>query len=144
MGLDSNNLFRLLQAVLNILNTLYKMLYTNTVDSVYFEITIIICFAALMSIVFRYLRQPAILAYMLTGILLGPIGLFHLQHNITLSSLGELGVTFLLFMLGLELKLRELKSIGLPVLIIGSLQMWFTFVIGFFIAFFLGYDSITA
>lgn len=110
-------------------------------ESIYLEITIIICISAVLAIVFRYLRQPTILAYILTGILLGPVGLFHLKNDLTLESLGQLGVTFLLFMLGLELKLRELKSIGFPALIIGTLQMWFCFFVGFFIPFLLGYGT---
>lgn len=113
-------------------------------ENIYLDITVIICLAALLSIVFRYLKQPAILAYILTGILLGPVGLFHLSDHAALHTLGQLGITFLLFMLGLELKLKELKSIGKPALIIGSLQVWFTFIGGFFVAFLFGLENITA
>ncbi len=113
-------------------------------EGIFLEITIIICLAAALSIIFRILRQPTITAYLLTGILLGPVGLFHLENHLTLESLGKLGVTFLLFMLGLELKLRELKSIGLPAVIIGTLQMWFTFFLGFYISLFLGYSTMAS
>ncbi len=125
-----------------ILHKLYFILYTIIVESIYLEITIIICLAAGLSILFRLLKQPLILAYIVTGILLGPLRLFDLHHHLTLESLGQLGVTFLLFMLGLELKIRELKTIGLPALIIGTMQMWFTFVLGFFLAFFLGFGTL--
>ena len=113
-------------------------------DHIYYEIAVIICCAAGLSIVFRLLKQPAILAYILTGIIINASHIFDVQNHLTLQSLGELGVTFLLFMLGLELKLRDLKSIGIPVVVLGALQMWFTFVLGFFLSLFLGYDRIPA
>ncbi len=113
-------------------------------EGIFLEITIIICLAALLSIFFRLLKQPAITAYILTGILLGPFGLFHLEHHLTLETLGKLGVTFLLFMLGLELKLRELKTIGFPALVVGTLQMWFTFFLGFYVSLMLGYSMIVS
>jgi Kef-type K+ transport system membrane component KefB len=113
-------------------------------ESIYFEITVIICLSAVLSIVFRYLKQPFILAYILTGIILNYFGLVRVHNQEALQSLGQLGITFLLFMLGLELKLKELRSIGLPAIIIGSLQMWFTFVLGFFLAYFLGFSQLPA
>lgn len=105
------------------------------------NITVILCFAALLSFVFRLFKQPAILAYILTGIILGPMGLFQLDDHITLSTLGQFGITFLLFMLGLELKIRDLASTGKAFVITGVLQMWFSFVLGFFLALFLGIDK---
>jgi CPA2 family monovalent cation:H+ antiporter-2 len=113
-------------------------------EGLYFEITVIICLASALSILFRFIRQPAILAYILTGVLLNYFHVFEANSHINLESLGELGVTFLLFMLGLELKLRELKTIGLPAVIAGSLQMWFCFVLGFFIAYLLGFNNMAA
>lgn len=112
--------------------------------NIYFDITVIICLAAVLSILFRMLKQPLILAYILTGIILGPLGLVKLGDTEALHTLGQLGITFLLFMLGLELRLKELKSIGKPVLIVGTLQVWFTFVTGFFLAFVLGLPKVTA
>ena len=106
-------------------------------DSIFIDITVVIALAAFLSIVFRFFKQPAILAYILTGILLGPLGLFHIQNSGSLQTLGDLGITLLLFMLGLELKLRELRSIGKTAIILGVLQIWFTFIAGFFLSLFL-------
>lgn len=113
-------------------------------SGIFFDITVVITLAAVLSILFRFIKQPPIFAYIVTGILLGPIGLFHLTNKDALTTLGQLGITLLLFMLGLELKLRELRSIGKTAIIAGSLQMWFTFVLGFFFSFLLGFSQITS
>jgi len=104
------------------------------VGNIFFEITVIICVAAVLTILFRLLKQPAILAYILTGILLGPLGLIHFDNHESLRTLGQVGITLLLFMLGMELKLKELHSIGKTAIIAGLLQLWFTFFAGFFIS----------
>ncbi len=109
-------------------------------EGIFSEITVIIVFAAAFSLLFRLFRQPPILAYIVTGILLGPLGLFHLEHIDDLRMLGQLGITLLLFMLGLELKLHELRSIGKTVLIAGFLQMWFTFFLCLSLLLLLGID----
>ncbi len=113
-------------------------------EPIYYQIAVIICAAAAMSILFRLLKQPAILAYILTGILINASHIFPADSHLTLQTLGELGVTFLLFMIGLELKLKDLKSIGIPVIVSGTLEMWFTFVLGFFLALAIGYDKLPA
>ncbi|MBP6882207.1 MAG: cation:proton antiporter [Candidatus Levybacteria bacterium] len=110
-------------------------------DSVFFELSIVIIVAAFLSILLRYLRQPSIIAYILTGIILGPLGIIHLKNPESLQTLGQLGITLLLFLLGLELKLHELKSIGKTALVIGSLQMVTTLGLGFGVATLLGFSA---
>lgn len=110
-------------------------------ESIFSEIAIVIIVASVLTIIFRYLRQPSILAYILTGIILGPLGFFHLQNKDALQTFGQLGITLLLFMLGLELKLHELRSIGKTAIIAGTLQMVGTFVLGFGLSLLLGFSS---
>lgn len=111
---------------------------------IFFEITIIVCLAAFFSFIFRFFRQPPILAYILTGIVLGPLGLLNLQGQEVLVSLAEIGITLLLFMLGLELKFSELKSVGKASVIIGLVQIIFTSLVGYFICIVLGFSQITS
>ncbi len=106
---------------------------------IFFDITIIICLASLLTILFRLLKQPPILAYLLTGILLGPLHLFPITSSDSLAALGQFGVTLLLFMLGLELRPKELESTGKISLVLGSMQVIISFVVGFFLASFLGF-----
>ncbi|MFH1833299.1 MAG: cation:proton antiporter family protein [Candidatus Levyibacteriota bacterium] len=111
---------------------------------IFFEITIIICLASLLSVVFRLLKQPTILAYILTGIIVGPFGQLQFGNQEIFRVLAELGITFLLFMVGLELKFNELRSVGKIAIITGITQIIFTSIIGYTIALLLGFSSLPA
>lgn len=112
--------------------------------SVLFEITVIICIAAFLAVIFRFFKQPAILAYILTGILIGPFGQIQLGHLDQLKNLAQLGITLLLFMMGLEFRLRDLRSIGFTAGIIGAGQIVITWICGYFIAIALGFNPTSA
>lgn len=112
--------------------------------NVFFEITIILSLAAFLSLIFRIFKQPLILAYILTGIIIGPFGQLQLGGREFIETLGEFGVTLLLFMLGLELKLTELRSIGKTAATIGAAQIILTFILGFFAATLFGFESLSS
>ncbi len=113
-------------------------------EGILFEITIFICLASVISIIFRLLKQPAILAYILTGIIIGPFGQLQLHNQEELKTLSQLGITLLLFMMGLELKLKELRSIGKTALSVGGLQILLTSIIGFLGGRLFGFSPLTA
>ncbi len=81
--------------------------------------------AALAALTHR-LRQPLIVGYFLTGVLLGPHGLGWVSEKVQVERLGELGVVFLLFLLGTELSLERLRPLLKPALVGGSLQIGVT------------------
>ncbi|MCF3652475.1 cation:proton antiporter [Synoicihabitans lomoniglobus] len=70
--------------------------------------------AAFVSILFRWLKQPAIIGYLAAGLLLGPYVLPHtpIHDSVNLSSLSELGVLFLMFYIGLEFDLGKLRPVA--------------------------------
>lgn len=96
-------------------------------ESIFFEITIIISLAAFLALFFRLLKQPPILAYILTGIIIGPLGLIPIHNQPLITVLGDLGITLLLFMLGLEIKISDLRSFGKEVILVGLGQIIFSF-----------------
>lgn len=110
----------------------------------FLELTILVGIASLLSIVFRFLKQPPILAYILAGVIIGPFGDLQLQNKEALQTLGQLGVTLLLFMVGLELRIKELRSIGKVALATGMAQIVFTSLIGYFISLQLGFSPIAS
>lgn len=110
-------------------------------EHIFFEITIIIVVASVLSIIFRALKQPVILAYLVTGIILGLLRVFSPEQIANLQTLGQLGITLLLFTLGLELKLHELRSIGKTAIIAGGLQMWLTFFLSLSLLLILGIEK---
>ena len=113
-------------------------------QNIFLEITIIICLAAFVAVIFRWLKQPIILAYILTGILVGPLGFFNLSNKDVLQLMAQFGITLLLFMVGLELKLSDLKSVGKVSLLTGIGQIVFTSLIGYFISLALGFSVIAS
>lgn len=113
-------------------------------EHIFFEITVVIFLSAILCIIFRFLKQPSILAFIITGILVGPLGPLHFENHDLMNSLASIGITLLLFMIGLELKLTELKSLGRNLLIAGMAQIVLTSIAGFGISMLLGFEAITS
>jgi len=118
--------------------------YTISVGSIFSEITIVILLAALITIIFRFFKQPPILAYILTGIIIGPFGHIQLQNQDGLHALAQIGITLLLFTLGLELKLKDLRSIGGAAIGIGISQILLTGLAGYSLGTVLGFSSLSS
>ena len=92
--------------------------------------------AAIVTIVFRRLKQPVVLGYILAGVIVGPhtppFPLVGDQE--TIKTLSELGVIFLMFSLGLEFSFRRLREVGATAVIAAVLEillmMWLGFQLG--------------
>lgn len=94
-----------------------------------------------VSFLARLLKQPIIIGYVLSGILfaLGKSGSgLNADLIVTMS---ELGIMFLLFLMGLEFDLRSLKYLGKDIFILTTIQSIILFAIGFFTAYFFGFSS---
>jgi Kef-type K+ transport system membrane component KefB len=87
------------------------------------SIGICVSAAALLAVVGWRLRQPLILAYLLTGVVIGPNGLKWVPNQESISTVAEIGLILLLFVIGLEIDLKKLASAGAPVLLTGALQV---------------------
>jgi Kef-type K+ transport system membrane component KefB len=107
-----------------------------------FDIGIIILFSAILAYIARFLRQPIIIAYVLAGLIVGPVGLGIITNTEEITLLSELGIVFLLFSVGLEIDFRRLSHVGFATLVGGTLQVVLTFFIGFFVGMLFGLDSV--
>ncbi len=105
-----------------------------------FNIALIIITATIVAYIARALKQPLIAAYVLTGIILGPIGFGLIKDVEVIRALSELGIAFLLFIVGLEMNLNKLKEVGLISSIIAIFQVLATFFFGIFVATQLGFN----
>ncbi len=110
--------------------------------NLFFEITLILSLSAILSILFRAIKQPPILAYILAGIIIGPFGRFQLENLELLRVFGEFGIALLLFMIGLELRIKDFKNVGMASLVSGFLQIAITFGLVFLISGFLGFSQL--
>jgi Kef-type K+ transport system membrane component KefB len=87
-------------------------------------IGICIAAAALLALVGWRFRQPLILAYLVTGVVIGPHGpLGWVTDQASIASVAEIGLILLLFIIGLEIDVKKLASAGPAVLLTGALQV---------------------
>lgn len=86
------------------------------------EAVTVLAAAVAVVLVCARLRVPSVVGLLLTGLLIGPGGLGWVAETETVAILAELGVAFLLFAIGAELRLSELKELGRPFLLGGSGQ----------------------
>jgi Kef-type K+ transport system membrane component KefB/voltage-gated potassium channel Kch len=108
-----------------------------------FELAAIILIAAVLGVLMRQLKQPLILSYLVTGFIIAYIGWINLDKE-TFKLFAELGVVFLLFLIGLEINYDSLRLVGRQSIILGLGQIIFTFVFGFLIAIFFNFNFLAS
>ncbi len=94
--------------------------------SVLKDVVIILGLSVLIILVFHRLRIPSILGFLLTGIIIGPYGLSLIKASHEVELMAELGVIFLLFVIGIEFSIKGLMSIKRTVFLGGFLQVSLT------------------
>jgi CPA2 family monovalent cation:H+ antiporter-2 len=99
------------------------------------SLALVLCVAAVTTVVFQRLRQPVVFGYLLAGLIIGrhtPIPLVANQEIV--QTLAEMGVILLMFGLGLEFSLRKLLEVGptagMVAVIQSSAMVWFGYLIG--------------
>ncbi len=108
------------------------------------ELAIVVLIATAFGIIARFLKQPLILGFILAGTLISYFGFFNINNQGVLSTLSDLGIMFLLFLVGLEIDFKSLKLIGGTSSIIGLFQIILTAGFGFGISHLLHFNFITS
>ena len=105
------------------------------------EIVIIFALSTAVNFVFQKINIPAIVGFLITGVLAGPHGLGFIgaEYVHDIEILAEIGVILLLFTIGIEFSLTNLMKIKRAVILGGSLQVGLTILLVFGIAAFFGY-----
>lgn len=106
--------------------------------SIFFEIALVLSLGTLVSLIMRIIKQPMIIGYILTGILASPAALNLIHDGEALESLSTIGISLLLFIVGLGLNPKTIKELGLVSGITGVAQVLFSTIIGYFVMVFLG------
>lgn len=105
---------------------------------------VIVAAVAVLGILAVWLKQPTIVAYIVSGIVIGPAVLGWVEPTALIESMGELGLAFLLFLIGLELNVREVKHMLDAILLISLPQMVLTAALGSLVAWWLGFSIVVA
>jgi CPA2 family monovalent cation:H+ antiporter-2 len=100
------------------------------------DLAVVMAIAGVVSVLFHRLKQPVVLGYIVAGVIIGPYTPpFQLIHDEqTIQTLGELGVVFLMFSLGLEFSMRKLFRVGATAIVAALseivLMVWLGYEIG--------------
>ncbi|MEP0069591.1 cation:proton antiporter family protein [Pyruvatibacter sp.] len=111
---------------------------------VFYEVATLLVLAAGVGFVGLLLRQPLIVSFIAVGVLAGPSVLNVAQSDEYIDLLAELGIAILLFLVGLKLDLKLVRTLGPVALVTGLGQVAFTSAFGFLIALALGFDWVTS
>ena len=88
------------------------------------------------------LGQPQVIGQVLAGVLVGPSLLHLVEPNVTLRALAEFGAIFLMFMVGLETRLRDLLSVGKEAIIVAILGIALPMLGGYLFGYFHDYKNL--
>jgi len=87
------------------------------------DITFCILFAWVFGLAAHFFRQPLILAYLIAGFLIGPFGAGWVKSQDSITVISELGLIFMLFMIGLEIDLKKIIRAGRMILFAAGGQL---------------------
>lgn len=108
------------------------------------DLALLLGAAAVVTLLFKWLKQPAVLGYIIAGLMVGPH--FHLFPSVTdaknIEIWAEIGVIFLLFSLGLEFSFKKLMKVGGPALITAGIQIVIMIFLGYGIGQAMGWRQI--
>jgi CPA2 family monovalent cation:H+ antiporter-2 len=92
-------------------------------------ILLLLAASVVVIIACRLLRLPPILGYLVVGVMVGPHAMAWVPDNAAVRNLAEFGVVFLMFSIGLEFSLPQLKTMGRSVFVLGVAQVGITTVV---------------
>ncbi len=87
------------------------------------DITLSILFAWMFGLLAHFFRQPLILAYLIGGFIIGPFGVGWVRSQESIATISELGLIFMLFMIGLEIDLKKIVRAGRVILFAAGVQI---------------------
>jgi len=94
------------------------------------DIGISLLTAGVLAIIFTKLKIPSIAAFLVAGILIGPIGLKQVTDPVNIDTIAQLGFILLLFLIGLEIDFKKILNSGKAIIVSGLLQYPLTILFG--------------
>ncbi|WP_439523942.1 cation:proton antiporter [Marivita sp.] len=116
----------------------------TVIHSPFAEVAVLLVLAAIIGMFGTLLRQPLIVSFIAVGLIAGPSALDVVQFDAQIDLLSELGIAVLLFLVGLKLDMKLIRSLGQVSLLTGLGQVLFTSVFGYMIGLSLGLGDISS
>lgn len=114
-------------------------------ENIFLQLGLLLGITVTIAFFMRLLRQPLMIAYIVAGIVAGPLFLNIIHGDVeTLDAFAEFGVILLLFLVGLSLNINHIRRIGKVAVITGVGQVLFTASVGFGIMRLLGFDALSS
>ena len=110
--------------------------------SLFMQLSAVLAVAAAVSIVMRLFKQPLVVGYILTGVLVGPAALDLIHNREAFDSFSELGIILLLFIVGLGLNIGIIRATGKPVAVVFLTNIAVMVLLGFGAAKLLGMTAV--
>ena len=105
------------------------------------DLALILLVASIVTIIFKKLKQPVVLGYLLAGFLISPhLGLITMADIVNVETWAEIGVIFLLFALGLEFSFKRLFTLGAPVFIGSAVNFCTMIPVGYLLGLLMGFS----
>lgn len=113
-------------------------------DPLVYDLMLISVYAAITTLIFKKLKQPIVLGYIVAGIFAGPYMHFlpTVSDQDNISIWGDIGVIFLLFSLGLEFSFNKMVQVGKSALFTASLNIFTLMFCGYYVGLFLGWSTL--
>lgn len=110
-------------------------------DNIFIQLATVLTLASLIGFLVMRAKLPLIVAYLLAGVTLSFVSIFDPAHSTILEILPEIGIAFVLFLIGMELDLREIKSLGVPIIVAAIAQIVISAFGGYALAGVLGFTQ---
>ena len=110
------------------------------------DLALILISASIITLLFKWLKQPLVLGYIVAGLLAGPyVHIFPTVGDIANMNIwAEIGVVFLLFALGLEFSFKKLINVGSTAFITATTEVISMLLIGYMVGYLLGWGTMNS
>jgi len=110
-------------------------------DNIFLQLAVALSLSSLFGFFVLKLKLPLVVAYLLAGVSISVVSLIDPHRSPVFEILPEIGIAFVLFLIGMELDLREIKSLGLPIIMAALGQILISTFAGYALAGLLGFES---
>jgi len=115
----------------------------SSLSPIFLDLAIILTTAGVITVIFKWLKQPLVLGYIVAGFFIGPYFPWFpaITDDTNIHVWSDIGIVFLMFALGLEFSIKKLKKVGATGAITALTELAIMFVIGNTVGHILGWSS---